>query len=557
MSDLLLREGAGSGAVAPPSAILEPAPGLHYYDPFTDTDDLDHFFINVGPAMSIASAAGIDEVWGLLQTTSGAGGAEKMFETPLRVSTPTSRPIVGVAHRFPLMGETKLISMMDGATEQVTLVRTADSKLRVDIGGVAVATGSRPLSISTRYYIVLQVIISPTVGFVRVFIDGVPDLTLTNMDTEVSGSTCDRVRLGDDGTGKPEGHYASFYMMDGEAAGFVGPILRCRVYNRWPVGPGSTTEWIPSVAPNWACVDETPPNEDTDTVEGVSSTDKDEYSTIPMAAAGETVFGLGLVNRAKGTGSFNWLTGEAIHKNDPDGDSVLNPNPNPPNGEGTYFFPTQNSWSPHVDQFCQFAGGIGNANAWISTWVKITAPPGLALNLSIKLWTRVIFTHVVQGNGLIYWRATTDQNIGMAGELPEGDLVKGLPFPEAQWSQVLWSFSVEGGPPPQPGTPPLGGGAQLVMPEFIVPESGEFWLNFAFTNMQFGDHAYVINWYDLQGLPGAGRMQGVVRLGSDIDLGVERALGPEYESAFQHFGLRPNDTRWEPLDQPEIGQQIP
>ena len=65
-----------------------------------------------------------------------------------------------------------------------------------------------------------------------------------------------------------------------------------RVDARRPTAPGATTGWTPSAAPNWSCVDDSAPNDDTDYVEATAVGLTDTYAVQDAPVAGGTIYGV-------------------------------------------------------------------------------------------------------------------------------------------------------------------------------------------------------------------------------------------------------------------------
>ena len=66
----------------------------------------------------------------------------------------------------------------------------------------------------------------------------------------------------------------------------------------FPTGAGNSTDLNPSAGANWQCVDEVPPNDDTDYVSSAVVDDHDSYAASNLAATG-TISAVQWLARAK------------------------------------------------------------------------------------------------------------------------------------------------------------------------------------------------------------------------------------------------------------------
>lgn len=78
----------------------------------------------------------------------------------------------------------------------------------------------------------------------------------------------------------------------GSSLDFIGDA---RIITRFPTGAGSFTEWTPSTAPNWSCVNTNPP----DTSKGVSSStvdQRDSYAHAALPAGVQSIISVGVTH---------------------------------------------------------------------------------------------------------------------------------------------------------------------------------------------------------------------------------------------------------------------
>jgi hypothetical protein len=146
-------------------------------------------------------------------------------------------------------------------------------------------TSARSVVPGVPYHIQVKWTLHDTTGSAEVRVNGARWLALTNVDTNNLGSNgWTQVQLGSTHVG---GLFTGFYLDDlwvcdgsGPAPwnGFLGD---CRVGARVPTGAGASTGWTPSTGVNWACVDDSTPNADTDYTRAAAL---DRTDTFPQAA---------------------------------------------------------------------------------------------------------------------------------------------------------------------------------------------------------------------------------------------------------------------------------
>jgi len=151
-------------------------------------------------------------------------------------------------------------------------------------------TSALALTQNAWYYLELKATIgdAPT-GSLTVRVNGTAVLTLTGIDTRNAGNaTANVVRLGQGG-GTCQTDFDDIYIFD--ATGTVNTDFAgdCRVQAVLPTGAGATTAWTPSAGSNFACVDDAPPNADTDYVSSATAGQTDTYAFGDLAVASGTV----------------------------------------------------------------------------------------------------------------------------------------------------------------------------------------------------------------------------------------------------------------------------
>lgn len=181
-----------------------------------------------------------------------------------------------------------LCGWVDGSTIQVSLRYNADGTITALRGnwstGTVLGTSSATITGSSfGNHIEAAATIDGTSGSVQVWLNGVSILSLTGVNTKASANA-----------------YATggFLGWQGAAAGASGAVAyyddiilssdtaqigAATVVTLMPSGAGTTTQWTPSTGANYAAVDETTANSDTDYVSSSTSGQIDTYAMGDLA----------------------------------------------------------------------------------------------------------------------------------------------------------------------------------------------------------------------------------------------------------------------------------
>lgn len=150
---------------------------------------------------------------------------------------------------------------------------------------------------SAWYYLEMKVTIHPSAGSAYVRVNGQQVIAITGVNTAAlgtAGANC--FCIGSPG-GTPAWYIDDLYLCDATGSvnnDFLGDI---RVDPIYPSGNGNSSQFAGSdgnSTDNYALVDETAQNGDTDYVESGTVGNKDTYAFGDLASASGTVFGLGL-----------------------------------------------------------------------------------------------------------------------------------------------------------------------------------------------------------------------------------------------------------------------
>jgi hypothetical protein len=212
--------------------------------------------------------------------------------------------IVGVAFQASALGEDIIIQLLDVGMPQISLYLQPDGTMRLyrrDVTyGTLLDTSVNAIFQDTWYYIELKVTIHNTTGSYELKVDGVTWFSGTGVDTDFTGTSgANRVSLGSTSSlGTVSFYYDDLYVCDGVDSGiasnpcndFLGDV---RIEALLPIGAGANGDWTRSAgADNYALVDESAPNDDTDYVYSQTPGQVDTYNFQNLSYSDGEVFGV-------------------------------------------------------------------------------------------------------------------------------------------------------------------------------------------------------------------------------------------------------------------------
>lgn len=246
-----------------------------------------------------------------LRATGGVGtGNEQAGRVKRAVSATGATFVLGFACRAAQPSTGLAIgAAYDGATAQLTLVLGTDMALLVRRGDINTGTqiaASAPAVVpaSTFVHIEFRGTIDPAAGVVEVRVNGTPVINASGLNTRNSAnSTWNVASIGATNyvnfSAALSADFDDLYVLDGSGPAPLNTFLGdCRVDPRVPTGAGATTGWTPSTAPNWSCVDDAAPNDDTDYV-STTAPATDTYALQDAPVAGGTIYGVQLLWNSK------------------------------------------------------------------------------------------------------------------------------------------------------------------------------------------------------------------------------------------------------------------
>jgi hypothetical protein len=160
--------------------------------------------------------------------------------------------------------------------------------LAQNAGGTTIGTGTTNIVANTWYYIEIKNVVG-TSGTIEVHLNGATEIASTVGNFGTTNNTSIQTFYSPF-TGNNT--YDDFYVCNGLGStnnNFLGDV---RVVTAVPIGAGAHTQFQPNgSASNWQCVDEIPPNDDTDYVSDANPGDIDTYD-ITSIDGGASVFGV-------------------------------------------------------------------------------------------------------------------------------------------------------------------------------------------------------------------------------------------------------------------------
>lgn len=272
------------------------ATGLNEYGGDTADFDLDGWARAGGVSLNTATPTPRTGTYGL-KVGANLSSSSATLTLPSAYATITIG--CGLRTNSLAYGSAKFLELQD-ASGTAHLYFTIEATGYIKVwrgGGTALATAStNALSVDTHYYFEVTATINDTTGAVTVRLNESPiaSLTLTSTDTRNGGTaSIGKVAFTDD-IGSASHYHAFDDIVIGDTSGSynTGFMGACVVEWLLPSGAGNYTQWTPSTGSNYACVDESDPNGDTDYVSDATTGNKDSYALADLASTGGVVRGV-------------------------------------------------------------------------------------------------------------------------------------------------------------------------------------------------------------------------------------------------------------------------
>lgn len=188
------------------------------------------------------------------------------------------------------------VSLEDSTSTQVSLGCTNAGVLQffrglpgsnVPIG----STGSTNFTAAVYHYLEVLVTISATVGVAQCWLDGIQIINSSGLNTKATGNTSvNQFRIGDVANNIGV-IYDDLYCLDGTGGSLNARLGERRIITIMPSAPGSFSQFTPiGATPNWNCVKEIPPDDDTTYVADGVVNDRDSYDFETVSINGNPDF---------------------------------------------------------------------------------------------------------------------------------------------------------------------------------------------------------------------------------------------------------------------------
>lgn len=191
-----------------------------------------------------------------------------------------------------LSNNERVFGLLSTTTYQNSIRTHANGSVTYNLGDTAtVVTGCTSaagvITVGTWHHIEVEVVISDTVGEVRLWVDGVSAFSVTNQDTRnVAGTAnADGVQFG--GTSNTGTQSFDDFHVYTTATEHKGDM---RIETLVPESDTADSDWTPSAGTdNYAMVDESQPDADTTYVRSATVTDLDKYELTNLTTTPTTI----------------------------------------------------------------------------------------------------------------------------------------------------------------------------------------------------------------------------------------------------------------------------
>ena len=276
--------------------------------------------------------------------------------------TTNSTMIIGFGYRSDFaINNYGIVALYDGTTQGMTLNLTATGDIQVALGGAVLATTTGlGIALATWYFIEFKVTCSSSAGSYALRVNGTTVLSGTGINTQAGPNAYhDRVHF----FGGPDCNPCTddFYVLDGNGSVNSNFLGNSKIVAILPAGAGDSTQWSPRATPNYAQVNDNPPDDDTSYVQDANSGDKDLYTYASLSGL-STIHGIQISTDARvtdaGSLSLKTLAKSAGVESDGAGQTVT------ASTYETYMRimetdPSSNAWTEATLNAAQFGVGVG------------------------------------------------------------------------------------------------------------------------------------------------------------------------------------------------------
>lgn len=271
-------------------------------------DSFDHYSI-VGKKWTNqrgSPTAALDTAAGRFGTTGWYANSRYLVKQ-LGANYPTL--IVGVAYKPNSTGwgdDEAILNFKDAGSQQCELRYNMTSGLwSVQRAGSTVASATSLISLASFHYIEFKATIHNSAGVAAVRVNGVEIINATGLDTQnTANAYINELRIGSATDDYRDACFDDLYLLETAGGGLVDFLGDVRIECIRPTGNGASSQWVGSdgnSVDNYALVDETTPNDDTDYVESQIVADKDTYAFGNLATVSGTVYAVQILPYARKT----------------------------------------------------------------------------------------------------------------------------------------------------------------------------------------------------------------------------------------------------------------
>lgn len=195
------------------------------------------------------------------------------------------------------------IQLDDSATEQCSLRIDSSGYLKVYQGSTLKATSASPVftSQNTWYWVAMKFVVHNSTGSILVYVNGTEVFNASSLDlTGTANAYATKVHFRRSAAdAAAEGSLDNLHIYDGSDGSPYDAILaEHRIYYGLPDGDGVATDWTASSGSDYACVDENPPNEDTDYISSATVGHRNSF-TVPDFDGDLVIHALSLTMQAR------------------------------------------------------------------------------------------------------------------------------------------------------------------------------------------------------------------------------------------------------------------
>jgi len=203
--------------------------------------------------------------------------------------------VYGCLHYIPngTLGDDtqRAVQLIDGATNQLNLRVTAAGIIKLYRDNTLLATGTNAMTAGLTYFLAFKAVISTGAGSFVLFLSGpgVYNLTEINYAGDTANTANDYatkisfVRAAN-GTGAQQ-TIDNVHIYDGtDGAPWNALSAERRIYFGLPTADGASVQWAASAGSDYQCLDENPPNGDTDYISSSTATNRTSTTTGALAS---------------------------------------------------------------------------------------------------------------------------------------------------------------------------------------------------------------------------------------------------------------------------------